>query len=189
MNLRVLVLCAFFLTACVPSGPSEAEVQASAQALAASWLQTEAAIPSATPLPSNTPEPSPTSPPSNTPEPAPTESATPAPAQSDGAYITVTPFGYMEPNQMASAQANKDDQNAPLVLVNRTEDEIRLQLLTPIYQEYTFTHTMTLIVPEGSYTYRAWIGGKGPRNGSFSITNGDKHELIFRENQINFSVP
>ncbi|MCW5877362.1 MAG: hypothetical protein KIS80_00670 [Anaerolineales bacterium] len=185
MKFRAIVLCALFLSACAPSGPSEAELHASAQALAASWLETEAAIPTATAAPSDTPEPSPTSAPSETAEPTLTESPTLSPA----AFNTVTPFGFMEPSQLASAQANKDDQNAPLVLANRTDEEIRLQLLTPVYQEYTFTRTMIIIVPEGTYTYRAWIGGKGPRNGSFSITNGDKHELIFRENQINFSVP
>lgn len=186
----VALVTLLFLAACAPAGPTEAQLHETALVLADYMAQTQAALPTNTPLPSNTPEPSPTSAPSDTPEPTLTETATLAPAQlGGGVVLTITPFGQMEPNQMASAQANKVDQNAPLVLINTTEHEIRLQLLTPVYQEYVFTRNMTLIVPEGEYTYRAWIDGKGPRNGSFRITNGDKHELIFRQNQINFSSP
>lgn len=189
MKLRAVVLSTMFvLTACAPAGPTDAQLRETAQVLADAMLQTQAAVPTQTPLPTNTPEPSPTALPSDTPEPTLTATTV---AQSLGgeAYITTTPFGYLPPNQMASAQADKLDRNAPLVLVNTTEFEIRLHLVSPVYQEYVFTRNMTLIVPQGEYTYQAWIDGQGPRNGSFRITNGDKHELIFRQNQINFSSP
>jgi hypothetical protein len=48
---------------------------------------------------------------------------------------------------------------------------------------------MTLILPEAQYTYRAWIGDEGPFNGTFSITNGDKHVLTFNADKIHFSTP
>ena len=79
--------------------------------------------------------------------------------------------------------------NAPLLLENKSGEEIQFILLSPQYQEYVFKGNMTLIVPEGRYSYRAWMGNQGPFNGSFSITNGDKHVLTFYTDKIHFSTP
>lgn len=72
---------------------------------------------------------------------------------------------------------------------NKSGEEIQFVFLSPRYQEYKFKGNMTLILPEGQYSYRAWIGKAGPFNGSFSITNGDKHVLTFYADKIHFSTP
>jgi hypothetical protein len=136
----------------------------------------------ATPLPS--PTLSPTSSASETPSASPTSIAPAA------TFLpTVTTLGFTDPTQFAEDKSNKSDFNAPLVLDNQSGQEIQLFILSPVYGEYVFTKNMTLILPENTYTYRAWIGNKGPFSGTFSITNGDKHILIFRESNINFAKP
>ncbi|MCW5875486.1 MAG: hypothetical protein KIS85_01270 [Anaerolineales bacterium] len=178
----LLLSLALLLSACAPAGPSQAEVQGSAQALAAGWLETQAALPTETTAPSDTPQPSPTV---VVPSETPTETATLSPTPA----FTATPFGYMNPSDFATAQADKNDGNAPLVLNNQTSEEVRLVILSPVQREFTFTKSFTVIIPVDAYTYRAWIGKTGPLNGSFRITNGDKHQLIFHNDRINFSEP
>ncbi len=94
-----------------------------------------------------------------------------------------------QPTDFVDNKTDKQDQNAPLLLDNESGEEIHFIILSPVYADYTFTANMSLILQEGTYKYRAWIGDKGPINGSFSITNGDKHVLIFYKDKIHFSTP
>lgn len=94
-----------------------------------------------------------------------------------------------QPTDFVENKEDKADKNAPLLFDNESDEEIHFIILSPVYADYTFTANMSLILPEGIYQYRAWIGGWGPINGSFSITNGDKHVLIFYTDKIHFSTP
>ena len=102
---------------------------------------------------------------------------------------TWTPFGYMNSSDFATAQADKADSNAPLVLDNRSGQTVHLVILSPVYQEYVFSGSMTVIIPEAQYTYRIWIGEKGPINGSFTISNGDKHVFSIYQDKVSFKTP
>jgi hypothetical protein len=62
-------------------------------------------------------------------------------------------------------------------------------LLSPIYQEYEIGNSITVILPEATYSFRYWVGTKGPISGSFSITNGDKHVLTLNEDKFHFATP
>lgn len=166
----------------------EATVQSLARTQMAEMLTalpTNTSPPTATATHTDTPQPTVTPSPSE----AASETASLVPVQTQVVLMTVTPLGYTDPTQFTEDKNNKADYNAPLVLDNRSGEEIHLIILSPQYGDYLFTKNMTLILPEATYTYRAWIGNKGPFSGSFSITNGDKHLLIFREDNINFSTP
>jgi hypothetical protein len=118
-----------------------------------------------------------------------TETASPFPTSNATFAPTWTPFGQAAPTDFADNKNNKDDKNAPVLFQNNSGEEIHLIILSPVYQEYYFTRNMQLIFPEGDYVYRAWIGDKGPFNGSMHITNGDKHVMTFNENKVTFAVP
>lgn len=168
---------------------SPEQLDATVQSLASTQMVVLlTSLPTNTPLPTatftDTPLPSPTQVPTE----EPSNTATSVP-QTPVVLSTVTTLGFTDPTQFAEDKNNKSDFNAPLVLDNQSGEEIHLIILSPQYGDYVFTKNMTLILPEATYTYRAWIGNKGPFNGSFSITNGDKHILIFRANNINFSRP
>jgi hypothetical protein len=118
----------------------------------------------------------------------PSETASETPTALPTFIATWTPYGQSESGAEGTAQADKADQNAPLFLENRSGEEVQLTLTSPVYQEYVFTKSMTLILPEGEYTYRAKVG-KASFSGSFAITNGDKHVLTFYSDRIHFSTP
>jgi hypothetical protein len=177
------------LAACA-SAPAAEELHATAQFIASTNIAlTIAALPTGTPLPTQT----------NTPEPTATstaqQSATQSVTQTSAATVatavpnaTATQYGMLSGDAQATAWADKDDRNAPLMLRNRTEEEIHLIIVSPVYGEYVFTRDMSLILPENTYTYRAWVGDKA-FSGSFSITNGDKHALVFYSDHVRFGVP
>jgi hypothetical protein len=144
------------------------------------------AMPTQTPAPSETPTSSatftmePTAQPSETT----TESSTSLPTF----IATWTPYGQSDSGASGTAQADKADQNAPLFLDNHSGEEVQFTLTSPVYQEYIFSKSLTLILPEGQYTYRAKVGNAS-FSGSFAITNGDKHVLTFYSDRIHFSTP
>ncbi|MEX2161199.1 MAG: hypothetical protein WD751_04715 [Anaerolineales bacterium] len=179
-------LLSIFLAACAAGGLNAADAQATAHDLAGTAVAiTLAALPTNTSVPTSTPEPSPTPSPlaSDTPtlEPSATFTATFAP--------TWTPYGQMESTQLGTAQADKADQNAPLQISNQSgEDEITFTLLSPVHQEYQIKNGLTLILPEGTYTYRVRLEKK-TMNGSFTITNGDKHVLTIYADKVHFAGP
>ncbi len=174
-------------SACTLGQYSPEQLQSTVQELAAtSMVLTLTAMPSSTPKPSDTPTAS--LPPTATPQlsPSPTETST---ALQPTFWPTWTPYGQALPTDFAESKTDKQDKNAPLLLDNESGEVIRFIILSPVYVEYTFSGSMSLILKEGTYQYRAWIGKKGPINGSFSITNGDKHMLTFYEDKIHFSTP
>ena len=184
-----LIVCSFgfLLSACTLGGLSAEEVEATARDLSSTWIAlTLTALPTNTAQPSATPQPSSTSTPE--PSPSPTETFTVLPTSGPTFVPTWTPYGQSDPGAFEEAQADKADLNAPLRLDNQSGEEIQFTLLTPIYQEYDFSGSMTLILPEGSYTFRAKVG-KNSYSGSFAITNGDKHVLTFYATKYHFSTP
>lgn len=184
LSLPLLVLT----SSCSPGQLSPEQIESTAQVIAATGIPlTLTAMPSDTEAPTATPQPSATSAPVS---PSPTETVTDSPTVPPPTYLpTWTPYGLSDADTFATNQADKADLNAPLFLENKTEEEIHFILLSPRYQEYLFSGSMSLILPEGQYTYRAWIGNKGPINGTFSITNGDKHVLTFHADKIHFATP
>lgn len=181
-KLIAFLFFAVLLAAC-NAAPSPEQIRATAQELAAQRLAADLAA-----RPTKAPEPSATPQPSQTP---PLLSATVTGTSTASATMlpTWTPFGYMNPSDFATAQADKADSNAPLVLDNRSGEIARLVFLSPVYQEYVFSGSMTIIIPEAQYTYRIWIGEKGPINGSFTISNGDKHVFSIYQDKVSFKTP
>lgn len=180
-NIQRVLVISLLIASCAP-GFSAEDLHATALQLAGTGVAlTLTALPSNTIPPTTTETPIPSSTITASETAVPTDTATFAP--------TWTPFGQFQPTDFATDKADKADQNAPLLLQNNSGETITFILLSPVYQEYEFSKNMTLILPEATYTYRAWIGNKGPMNGTFSITNGDKHVLIFYEDKIHFSTP
>lgn len=174
-------LVAILVTSCTPAGLSAEQVHATAQIIAAQTLgAAHTEIPTSTSQPSATLQPFVTE--------SPTASDTPTETLTPTFQFTATAFGQLSTSDFATAKANKSDKNAPLVLDNRSGKTIRFVITSPVYQEYVFTESMTIIIPEAVYTFQAWIGEKGV-NGSFEITNGDKHVLSFYADKWGFKTP
>ena len=184
-----LMICSLgiLLSACTLGSLSAEQLEATARDLSSKWIAL-----TLTALPTNTAQPSATLRPSSTPtlepSPSPSETATELPTAGPTFAPTWTPYGQSDPGAFEEAQADKADLNAPLRLDNQSGEDIQFILLTPRYQEYDFSGSMTLILPEGSYTFRANVG-KNSYSGSFAITNGDKHVLTFYTNKYHFSTP
>jgi hypothetical protein len=142
-----------------------------------------------TALPSNTTQPTATLQPSSTetlePSPTPSETAT----ATRRALTTWAPYGAPDAGAFETAKADKSAGNSPLLLENLSGERILFILISPQYQEYAFTDKLGLALPQGQYSYRAWIGDKGPFSGSFALTNPDKHVLRFYSDKVHFSTP
>lgn len=181
----------FLFSACTLGQYSPEQLEATVQQMAATGMVlTLTAMPSSTLLPTVTSTNTPVATATQQPTLVPTGTLTAVPTIAPTYQPTATSFGQAEPTDFADNKADKDDKNAPLLLDNQSGgEEIHLIILSPVYGDYVFTGNMVLILPEASYTYRAWIGDKGPLNGSFAITNGDKHVLTFFTNKIHFSTP
>ncbi len=184
-----LTICSFsiLLSACTLGGLSAQQLEGTAHDLSSTWIAlTLTALPTNTEQPSATPQPSSTP----TPEPSltPSETVTESPIAGPTFAPTWTPYGQSDPGAFEEAKSDKADQNAPLLLDNQSGEDIQFILLTPRYQEYDFSGSMTLILPEGSYTFRVNVG-KHSYSGSFAITNGDKHVLSFYDDKYHFSTP
>jgi hypothetical protein len=181
-----LAFTALAVSGCTLGSLSPEQVQATAHDLAATGIvqtltamSTNTTLPSATPLATNTATPEPTLIVSEEPSLTPTLPVMP--------IATVTPFG--QSGNFDQDKDNKSDKNAPLALVNASsEHTVKFALLTPYYTEYEFNSSMSLILAEGEYTYRVWVDKK-VMNGSFRITNGDKHVLTIRDDRVNFATP
>jgi hypothetical protein len=188
IQLATALILSAVLTAC-SSAPSAEEMHATAQNIAnTSIVLTVAAIPTETTAPSNTSTSVPSATFTQESSAVPTGTATLVPVTPTTPLPTATNYGQMSGSAQETAWSDKDDKNAPLMLRNNTELEIHLILLSPVYQEYTFTNNMSLILPENTYSYRVFVGDKA-FSGSFSITNGDKHALVFFEDHVRFGVP
>ena len=180
---------AIFFSACTYGQYDPEALDATVQQVAATGIAlTLTALPTATLVPTNTAtltlEPSATLQPSS----LPSDTATPFPTQT--VFLpTWTPFGLSQPTDFVEDKTNKVDKNAPLLLDNESGEEVHFIIYSPVYVDYTFTKSFSLILNEGTYQYRAWIGKHSPISGTFSITNGDKHVLTFYKDKIHFSTP
>jgi hypothetical protein len=188
----IISLLVFALSGCTFGQHSAEDIAATVDSMVGTEIAgTLTAMPTATLQPSNTATATfpPTGTPTVVPSAAATETASPFPASNATFAPTWTPFGQAEATDYAADKNNKDDKNAPVLFQNNSGEEIHLIILSPVYQEYYFTRSMQLILPEADYAYRAWIGNKGPFNGTMHITNGDKHVMTFHENKVTFAVP
>lgn len=183
-------LLAFWLGAC--AGLSAADVDATAQHLAATGVAlTLTAAPSNSPSVtatiSRTPVPSQTSAPSVTT----TRMASPITTASAYATVYGTPLNPASLNTPVSLteRADRSDNTTPLLLHNETGQTIWYILYSPIYYEYKFSDSMTILIPQGEYFYRVSIGDSDPIQGSFRIGNQDKHTMIFRNGKVIFQTP
>jgi hypothetical protein len=188
-----IILSSFLLillfSACTSGQYSPESLNATVEQLASTGIVlTLTALSTATFIPSDTP--------TVTPQPTattmlaalPTDTTTPFPIAVTYAP-TWTPYGQQQATDFIDSKTDKVDKNAPLFLDNESGEEIHFIIVSPVYADYTFTGSFSLILAENTYHYRAWIGKHGPINGSFSITNGDKHVLTFYKDKIHFSTP
>jgi hypothetical protein len=186
--LSTLLLILLF-SACTFGQYSPESLNATVEQVAATGIVlTLTALPTATLVPSDTPTVTlqPTS--TITSTTLPTDTPTPFPTVAIYAP-TWTPYGQLQATDFIDSKTDKVDKNAPLLLDNESGEEVHFIILSPVYVEYTFTKSFSLILAEDVYQYRAWIGKRGPLSGSFSITNGDKHVLTFYKDKIHFSTP
>jgi hypothetical protein len=185
----LFLLLTLLLVSCGPAALSAEQIQQTAQVMVDTGIPlTLTALPTNTSLPTATPQPTATFTSTASPSPSTTVTIMTSPLL-PAAIATWTPYGQSESGALETAQTDKADANAPLSLQNQSGEDIQFILVSPVYQEYAFGGNMTLILSEGQYSYRAWIGNDGPFSGSFAITNGDKHVLTFFSDKIHFSTP
>ena len=171
-------------SACGQAAANEDQIAIMAQNLVSTRLaQTLAAQPSNTQIPTETPQPT------NTSTQTPFATLTETPTATIKLISTWAPYGQPDSGAFETARADKSSRNAPLLLDNRSGERIQFILVSPQYQEYVFTDSLGLVLPQGQYNYRAWIGNDGPFSGSFTLNNPDKHILIFYSDKIHFSTP
>ena len=89
----------------------------------------------------------------------------------------------------AEDQANKSDSQTYLLLQNNSDQVIWFIIDSPIYLEYRFSDTFGFLISQGDYHYRAYIGSKGPIEGSFHVGNQDKHTITFTSGKVLFQGP
>lgn len=123
-----------------------------------------------------------------TPMPSPEGSPTPEPSPTLVLGPTYTPGGFVpadyDPNE-------KKPGFAPLKVINETGD--RMGLTVTGARAFAIivsgNSSVTEIVPEGEFFYTAWRDERIAYQGSFRVTNPDKHELVLREDKAVFRVP
>ena len=172
LNLRTLAILACLAALVAACGPTPADLDATAQALAADYIaQTEAARPTETQVPTatSTTPPSATPPPSETLPPTLTPSPTFPPA-------TITPT--LDPKR-----------SAPLRFQNDSGYNVYVTLTGAMYGEYAFSDSNIVMVAWGTYNYRVWINGADLYEGSFTINNLDKYTLVIAPNKVHFLGP
>lgn len=189
----MLTLCAALLAACGPQAtPTMSPADVQGTAVAAAWTMvamTEAAIPTATPIPP-TATPSPTLPPTNTPVPSPISSlATLPPTQASGGENNC-----LRPLNMAEAGPTH-----PTLVKNQTGGSINLSL--NLYNPNAFGQcgaislslgkngSQTVGLPAGDWFAYAWVtlqGSQSTSSGSFFVQPAqfDKIELCVRKDVI-----
>ena len=194
-SILISVLLAVLLSACAPQGtPTMSPADVQGTAVAAAWTmvaETEAAIPTATPVPP-TSTPTVTPPPSNTPPPPPTSSLpTSAPTVSVGAGTD----NCVHPLNIAEAGPTHET-----LIRNQTGGSINLSL--NLYDPNDFGQcgaisvslaknaSTTLGLPAGNWWGYAWVtlsgGNSSTASGSFFVQPAqfDKIELCVREEII-----
>ncbi len=166
------------------SAPSPEGLAATAQPVIATGVAlTLQALPTNTPLPSFTP----------TPTLPPTETLTPTLSASSPTSSTPAAQGTLAnalPTALsATEKADKSDNSTVVLLQNNSGQEVWLIIDSPVYLEYRFSDSFTILLPVGVYHYRVWIGAKGPFEGTFRIGNHDKHTMTFSAGKVQFQGP
>lgn len=179
-----LLLLALLLASC--AAPNQAQLIATAEQIAGTGVaRTIEAQPSMTSLPSAMH--TPTHQPSATAQFTASVSAsspTPAP-QANGTLVNELPTAVS-----GTQAADKSDSRTALLLQNNTDEIIWLILEgTNYYVEYRFSDSFLILVPQGEYHYRVWMGSKGPIKGSFRIGNQDKHTMFFSPGKVRVEGP
>ncbi|MCL5429123.1 MAG: hypothetical protein M1347_04880 [Chloroflexi bacterium] len=177
------LLVILFLVSC-GSAPSLESLAVTAEHMAGTGVAlTLTAAPTSTPIPSAT----------FTATSAPTQIQTPAiefPTTTATVFIAVGTQANALPTAVsAEGRADKSDSQTYLLLQNNTDQVIWFIIDSPIYLEYRFSDTFGILIPQGDYHYRAYIGSKGPIEGSFHIGNQDKHTLAFTAGKVLFQGP
>lgn len=195
-----LLVAAALLAACGPQATptiNPADVQNTAVAAALTMVaMTQAAIPTATPIP-------PTETP--TPTPLPTDTPTPMPTSS---VPTLAPT-----NPPVSGGGGNDPCNKPLStspagptttlkIENNSSGPINLSLYlnqTPFgecgyrgFSNIAKGNSITVELPQGCYSAYAWINGKKPKTvsgGGYCMNNTDQWTLIVRDTNIILNPP
>ncbi len=139
--------------------------------------------------------------PSNTLQPSATFTLTPVPTQTlsptaEMATATATAFtaSGTQVNELptsisATEQADKTDNRTYVLLQNNTDQVIWFIIDNPTYLEYRFSDSFGILLGNGDYHYRAYMGTKGPIEGSFHIGNQDKHTITFTQGKVIFQGP
>jgi hypothetical protein len=74
-------------------------------------------------------------------------------------------------------------------LQNNTDQVIWFIIDSPIYLEYRFSDSFGILIGNGDYHYRAYLGSKGPIEGNFHVGNQDKHTITFTAGKVIFQGP
>jgi hypothetical protein len=194
-----ILVSVFFLSACGPEAEptmSAEDVQGTAEAAAWTMVaETQAAIPTATPIP-------PTETPSPTPV-LPTNTVAPlvSPTQPLVVQPTNTPASSANECDKVMA-ASPDGPHTTLLISNETKAPITITiglLKTPFgecgYRSYSITknNSTRVDVPQGCYWAYAWVNdSKNPttvQGGGYCMNNSDKWTMIVRKGQIILNPP
>ncbi len=169
------------VAACSPL--SSEELAATAQPVIATGIAlTLQALPTNTPLPTFTPTRTLT--PTETLAPTLPESSPASTPAAQGTLANTLPTALS-----ATEKADKSDNSTVVLLQNNSGQEVWLIIDSPVYLEYRFSDSFTILVPVGVYHYRVWIGAKGPFEGTFRIGNHDKHTMTFSAGKVQFQGP
>lgn len=197
--LTLFLLASALLAACGPQATptiSPADVQNTAVAAALTMVAlTQAAIPTATPVP-------PTETP--TPTPLPTDTPTPEPTSSVPTLAPTNP----PPVSGGNDSCNKPLSTSPagptasLKIQNNSSGPINLSLSlnqTPFgecgyrgFSNIAKGDALTVELPQGCYSAYAWINGKNPKTvsgGGYCMNNSDQWTLIIRDTNIVLTPP
>jgi len=198
--LIIIFASAFLISACGPEPePTMSAGDVQGTAVAAAWTmvaETQAAIPTATPIP-----------PTNTPEPTPIPTNTIAPLE-----LPTQPQPIVVQPTATTASSGGDDCNhvlasdaagptSPIRIVNETKAPMNVSLYlakTPFgecgYRGYSIPKNNSILIefPQGAIYAYAWI--LEPINatvsgGPYVPNNTDKWEIYIRENSIKFVGP
>ena len=193
--ITISMLVAVLLTACGPKATptmNPADVQATAFAAASTMVAlTQAAIPTATPVP-----------PTETPVPSPTLAPT-LPPQPTSSIPTLQPTAVPNSNAdpcNAPMASDPDGPSTTIKIDNQSSGPANVSLFlskTPFgecgYRGYSLTKNGSIIVtmPQGCYSVYAWINGKKPStaSGYGCINNDDKWTFVVRDDLIKLSPP
>jgi hypothetical protein len=164
--------------------PDPASLAATVEQIAATWVAaTLTSAPTATSSPSAT----------FTATQRPTQTATLAITEVTATQTAATVAGTLV-NEIPTAvsgedRADKSDNQTYLLLQNNSDQVIWLIIDSPIYLEYRFSDSFGILISQGDYHYRVYIGSKGPIEGNFHIGNQDKHTMVFSAGKVNFQGP